>query len=179
MLANDNAKKLKDLGFENEISVKQHSDIDLLNKDETNPPHQKGYIEHKYYLNLRYEGTDTAMMVQAADGTSDFLSVFQKHHLREFGFNLTERKILIDNIRVQSIGKADTSEAVIIKSDDEIKQLNPKRELCYTEVYFESNNKVSAFETPVYDLDQLGHGFSVEGPAIILNKTSTIIIEPL
>lgn len=68
---------------------------------------------------------------------------------------------------------------VKIPSDEEMSQKYPDRVLCTTEVYFESEGKVSAFDTPVYDLDQLGHGFSVEGPAIILNKTSTIVIEPL
>ena len=45
----------------------------------------------EYYLNLRYEGTDTAIMIHS-EGDKDFLSVFRDVHKREFGFNLDERK---------------------------------------------------------------------------------------
>ena len=66
----------------------------------------------------------------------------------------------------------------MIKSDEEMAIEFPDRIKCTTEVYFEHEGSVNAFDTPVYDLDHLGHGFSVDGPAIILNKTSTIIVEP-
>ena len=33
-------------------------------------------------------------------------------------------------------------------------------------------------ETPVFDLEELSAGTKIEGPAIILNSTSTILIEP-
>lgn len=33
-------------------------------------------------------------------------------------------------------------------------------------------------ETPVYELEGLKGGMGVQGPAIILNQTSTILVEP-
>ena len=79
---------------------------------------------------------------------------------------------------MQSIGKPYITEAIKIQSDEEIKLKHEKRELWFTNVYFEVNGKVKPLETPIYDLNELGYGFSAEGPAIILNQTSTIIIEP-
>jgi 5-oxoprolinase (ATP-hydrolysing) len=35
-----------------------------------------------------------------------YIKGFEESHRREFGFNLEKRKIMIDNIRVRSIGKA-------------------------------------------------------------------------
>jgi len=67
---------------------------------------------------------------------------------------------------------------VTIKSDEDMAKEFPDRVKCVTQIYFELDGVVSAYDTPVYDLDHLGQGFSVEGPAIILNQTSTIIIEP-
>lgn len=87
-------------------------------------------------------------------------------------------RIFIDNIRVQSIGRPIIKEMVKIPDDSEMKEKYGDRVLEKTQVYFEEDHKVQAFDTPVYDLEQLGNGFSVEGPAIILNQTSTIIIEP-
>lgn len=63
-------------------------------------------IEYEYYLNMRYQGTETAMMIMESE-TSDFKSEFLKRHLQEFNFVFPEdRKILIDDIRVRAIGKS-------------------------------------------------------------------------
>ena len=53
---------------------------------------------------MRYEGTDTQIMVQSSEGTDDYLQIFQILHEREFGFKLQNRKILVDNVRVRSNG---------------------------------------------------------------------------
>jgi len=45
----------------------------------------------EYYLNLRYDGTDNAIMVHCDKG-GNFLDMFKKVHKREFGFNLDDRK---------------------------------------------------------------------------------------
>jgi 5-oxoprolinase (ATP-hydrolysing) len=62
-------------------------------------------IRHNTYLNLRYEGTDTSLMVETpADG--DYAEAFRAAHQREFGFWLTKRRILVDNARARSVGKS-------------------------------------------------------------------------
>ena len=98
-------------------------------------------------------------------------------HKREFGFNL-ESRVLIDNVRVQSIGKSHIEEIIKIKSDTEMQEIYKDRILWESTTYFEVDGKVQPIETPVFDLESLGYGFTIEGPAIILNKTGTIIIEP-
>lgn len=58
-------------------------------------------------MNLRYHNTDTSIMVtQISDDYSDsnYAISFKTIHEREFGFNFHEREILIDNVRVRSIG---------------------------------------------------------------------------
>jgi len=62
-------------------------------------------IEFEHYLNMRYQGTETSMMVLAStDG--DFKSEFLKRHLQEFDFNSPEdRSVLINDVRVRDIGR--------------------------------------------------------------------------
>lgn len=60
-------------------------------------------IKHQTFLNLRYEGTDTSIMVEKCE---DYSEAFRQSHQREFGFWLTKRRVLIDNIRVRSIAKS-------------------------------------------------------------------------
>jgi len=61
-------------------------------------------IKHEKYLNLRYRGSDTTLMIlEPADG--DWRKEFIAEHLREFSFVLPEdREVLIDDIRVRTIG---------------------------------------------------------------------------
>jgi len=71
-------------------------------------------ISHSCYLNLRYEGTDTSIMVEKpADG--DYAEMFRQSHQREFGFWLTKRRVIVDNIRVRSVGKSKTINALQIE----------------------------------------------------------------
>jgi 5-oxoprolinase (ATP-hydrolysing) len=67
-------------------------------------------IEYECYLNMRYQGTETAMMVlRPADG--DYEAEFLRIHLREFSFVfLAARSILVDDVRVRGIGKSGTND---------------------------------------------------------------------
>lgn len=52
-------------------------------------------IEHTTYLNLRYEGTDTSLMIkEPADG--DFFKAFTDRHRREFSFVSKEKRLIVD-----------------------------------------------------------------------------------
>ncbi|KAG7171174.1 5-oxoprolinase-like [Homarus americanus] len=131
------------------------------------------------YLNLRYQGTDCALMCTVnKDGLStksdackygDFKQAFLERYQREFGFVIADRKIFVDDIRVRGIGKLmiDTGE-VVPQAEEE-----PKIETV-TSIYF----KEGWLETRVYMLSSLLSGHTIPGPAIIMDKLSTILIEP-
>nr|ATG71135.1 oxoprolinase 1 [Juniperus procera] len=122
------------------------------------------------YLNLRYEGTDTTMMIKAPrDGSNDFAGEFVKLFRQEYGFELQKRHILISDVRVRGVGVTNILKLVEMK--EAIGE--PKAELFY-KVYFESGWQ----DTPVYVLKNLGYGHTIEGPAIIMNGNSTLLIEP-
>lgn len=50
------------------------------------------------YLNLRFQGTDVALMV-AADSLSDYEPAFLRMYQQEFGFVLQARPIVVDDAR--------------------------------------------------------------------------------
>lgn len=63
------------------------------------------------YLGLRYQGTDTTLMVEkpaCSDVLAGYADSFKILHQQEFGFNFEEREILIDIVRVRSVGKNQT-----------------------------------------------------------------------
>lgn len=131
------------------------------------------------YLNLRYEGTDCALMCSAVKKTStekskvcsfgDFQEAFIERYKREFGFIIENREIIVDDIRVRGIGKS------VIEEEETIAQCegNPTSEIV-TSVYFEEG----WLDTKVFMLSSLSAGHCIAGPAIIMDKLSTILIEP-
>jgi 5-oxoprolinase (ATP-hydrolysing) len=61
-------------------------------------------VETQQFLNLRYEGSGTQIMIQKPED-GDFRSAFEAQHKREFTFLLPNRDIAIDDIRTRGIGK--------------------------------------------------------------------------
>jgi 5-oxoprolinase (ATP-hydrolysing) len=47
-----------------------------------------------------------------------------------------------------------------------------------TQVYFQADHSAYCVDTKVYDLADLKSSMTLQGPAIILNQTSTILVEP-
>lgn len=55
-------------------------------------------------LNMRFEGTDTALMVlpneKDGNGKEDFEAAFKRVYKSEFGFLLETKSIIVDDIKV-------------------------------------------------------------------------------
>ena len=133
-------------------------------------------IECETYLNCRYHGTSTQLMIEKPED-GNYESKFFEEHKREFGFNLENRNILVDDIRVRAVGKslgaetrspyADFKQAD--KRDADVSSLEKK------DVYFDG---IGWKETVLVPLESLKDGEQVHGPAIIYDKTQTLLIEP-
>ena len=58
-------------------------------------------------LNMRFEGTDTALMVlphdDDGDGTEDFEAAFKRVYRTEFGFLLDTKSIIVDDVKVSAL----------------------------------------------------------------------------
>ncbi len=125
-------------------------------------------IQCTNYVNLRYQGTDTAIMVPEPDD-GDYAGAFRTTYNREFGFDLVDRDILVDDLRVRAIGQTSTlSQTPMADSSDspEMQDSAP----CYFEGGWQ--------DTAIYDLKTLKPGHEINSPAIIIHDTSTILVEP-
>lgn len=131
------------------------------------------------YLNMRYKGSDTALMVlESAEG---FEAGFLAAHTREFGFVL-QSDILVDDIRVRAIGSGAQLGGVAPRSyakDLAAVQTNPvdkSSAVSSKPVYWAEQS--SFVDTPIYKLGSLAAGSVVKGPAIVLDQTQTLILHP-
>uniref|UniRef100_A0A673XIX5 5-oxoprolinase, ATP-hydrolysing n=1 Tax=Salmo trutta TaxID=8032 RepID=A0A673XIX5_SALTR len=131
-------------------------------------------ITTEVFLHLRYEKTDCALMVTATGypGNSrscksgDFRSAFTKRYLQEFGFTIPDRPIMVDDIRVRGSGKSGIKSVTNTKMGSGILKI--------TKCYFEDGY----LDTSVYLWEELPCDHNIPGPAIIIDKNSTILVEP-
>lgn len=88
-----------------EIGKRQEA---LVKKTEDDLRHQ-GFpddrISCETFLNCRYQGTSTQLMIEKPED-GDYEKRFFDEHKREFGFNLDKRDIIVDDIRVRAVGKS-------------------------------------------------------------------------
>ena len=125
-------------------------------------------ILSRIYLNLRYDGTDTSIMI-AEPRNRDFRKAFKSAHIREFGFDLENRDILVDDLRVMSIGKTVGLKRMQIQKSDQAPD-----PIDFVSCYFEGGWQT----TPVYRLDDLKGGQRIKGASVIIHDISTILVEP-
>ena len=134
-------------------------------------------------LNMRFEGTDTALMVLPApgdgDGAEDFDAAFRRVYKAEFGFLLDAKAVIVDDVKVRGIGKTFDSLGESVYAEVarlERKPVDRARADSTYSVYFDGVGRVE--DTPVFLLGSLGVGDTVQGPAMIIDNTQTIVLIP-
>ncbi|KAF5011575.1 hypothetical protein FDECE_2340 [Fusarium decemcellulare] len=126
-------------------------------------------------LVLKYFGTDTNLSIsKPADG--DYAAAFTEMHLREFAFSMT-RPIIIESVKVRGTGS--TGAPDLEKTAHQ--ELTSSKQTPYSD--HTSTQKVYLngvwTETGVFKLEDIPEGSIISGPAIINDKTQTILVEPL
>ena len=134
-------------------------------------------ITFEHFLNLRYVGSDTTFMIPRPEkGT--WAEAFTAEHKRQFSFVMSGRDILVENIRVRATAQSASVEPVF----------NLEKQLAASPAVPVSADKISDrvriffeggwSEAPLYFLASLRKGDLVQGPAIILDDTQTIVVSP-
>lgn len=84
------------------------SRLNKLEADVRDELRSQGFEERRIHvertLNMRFEGTDTALMVLPeitdGDGKEDFEAAFKREYKAEFGFLLETKTIIVDDVKV-------------------------------------------------------------------------------
>ena len=126
-----------------------------------------------YELDLHYEGQQWDVRVALApDATpGELRGAFEAEYDRQFGHTAPESRINIAKLRVVGIGKLPPLMTPIYEQTDA-----PAAPMETRSVYAETKGKF--IDTPVYRGADLGHGQSFDGPAIIEEATTTVLVGP-
>ncbi|KAG1748081.1 Hydantoinase/oxoprolinase-domain-containing protein [Suillus lakei] len=161
--------------------------LDKLTRDVKAELKHQGFegdrVKVERMLNMRFEGTDTALMVlpneNDGDGAEDFEAAFRRVYKAEFGFLLDTKSVIVDDVKVRGIGKTFDDLGESVYSEVDRLEKNPvtydRADSTYS-VYFDKVGRVT--DTPVFLLDNLGVGDEVMGPAMIIDNTQTIVVVP-
>ncbi|KAK8851392.1 Hydantoinase B/oxoprolinase-domain-containing protein [Apiospora arundinis] len=133
-------------------------------------------ITYDESLVLRYFGTDTTITISKPED-EDYGSAFKAHHLREFAFTLN-RNIVIDSIKVRGTGSA----SAVVRDESPFKELDALAAGSHDTLQAEEMQSVYVSggwrDVAVFRLEKVSKGSVLEGPALVIDKTQTIFVEP-
>lgn len=154
--------------------------ISSLRRDVTRALEAQGFagdaIEMEEYLNLRYDGTETATFTMRPLGASekDVREVFSSAFKREYGFDFgNEVDVVVDDVRVRGIGRNPQLLARNVERSQ--REGSPPPVEARVRVYFEGG---WVEDTPLVLLDAFLCGHVLTGPALVINGTCTVVVEP-
>jgi N-methylhydantoinase A len=128
----------------------------------------------------RYEGQGYELNIPVGtDGELDALSTirerFDRAHEAEFGHSFADNAVEIVNERVTGYGAIPSSDLVSLP---EKSTTVDEHVLAREAVQFSVDGEIQSHQTPFYDRTDLRNGHTIDGPAIIGEKDSTIIVPP-
>ncbi len=123
-------------------------------------------------VHLRYQGTDTALVVDFADRGS-IIEAFEEAHRQQFGFIDPSKAHVVEAVSIEAVG---AGEPVVDAPLDpgaggRVDTIPP---LATAQAYMAG----AYHATPVIDRNDLRPGDKVSGPAILREDTATTVIEP-
>ena len=118
---------------------------------------------------IRYEGTDTAIVVDFGTLTS-MRAEFERLHMQQFGFKAPDKNNIVEALTVEAIGQGQDIEFENFDTTSSA-DLEP---LGHAQIYMAREKR----DAPVYDRQSIASGTKLSGPAVLIDSNSTTVIEP-
>ncbi|RFF27681.1 MULTISPECIES: hydantoinase B/oxoprolinase family protein [unclassified Wenzhouxiangella] len=127
-------------------------------------------IEVERTCRVRYAGTDTSLPV-AFGSFQAMTRAFTDAHRQQFGFAMEERDLVVEAGLVEAVGRSRALEGEAEIDSDRA----PAEPIDRVETFMDGEPRS---DTPVYRRDELAMDQAVDGPAIVIEPNSTIVVEP-
>ncbi len=122
-------------------------------------------IKYEYYIDARYKRQSHELIIPFKRG---FINDFHKEHKRKYGYSHRGSTVEIVNIRLRALKKN------VGINIPEYSKAKKKVELIKSDIFYRNKN-VSA---GILNRDHFYSGYKFSGPAVVLEKTSTLFITP-
>jgi 5-oxoprolinase (ATP-hydrolysing) len=137
-----------------------------------------GSLEPQRLLDLRYAGTDSPLSIVAS--AAGWRAAFEDQHQRRFGYTRAGRPIEIVTARVRVRAPASAGDELGRLALERARSLRgaapgPPEPIRSEAVFFPGQGRVPV---PVYDREALAAASRLTGPALILEDTGTVALDP-
>ncbi|HXM85628.1 MAG TPA: hydantoinase B/oxoprolinase family protein [Stellaceae bacterium] len=119
---------------------------------------------------VKYDGTDVPLAVDYGD-FGRLQENFAAAHKQRYGFVAPEKLLIVESLSVEVVGAAGAAEDKVYAEEKNPPAPHP---LDHIALFAEG----SEHRAPVYDREALQPGQAVDGPAVIVEKTATTVVEP-
>ncbi len=126
-------------------------------------------IEVLRKVHLRYAGTDSSLIVDFGD-RAKIIEGFEQAHRQRYGF-ITDKDHIVEAVSVEAVGKTDSIEDKKLTAGT---RSGAPEAAAQTRIYAGG----AWHDAPVYERAALQAGDLVNGPAIVIEPTSTTVVEP-
>ncbi len=127
-------------------------------------------IEVLRRLHLRYRGTDSALVVDSGTA-AEIQERFEAAHRARYGFVVSDKPLVLEAVSVEAVGRTGVADEGSFLEAGASAAPEP---LAQGRIFCDGDWQ----QAPVYQRASLGAGARVDGPAVILEPTSTNVIEP-
>lgn len=125
-------------------------------------------LQYTRRVYLRYQGSDSSLAIQFDDYSALKLN-FEKIHKSRFSFISPEKKLIVESIQSEVSCENE-------RTEPDKSRPSPATSKAIALLPVTVNSKVQ--QTPFYRRDNIASDEDINGPAVIIEPTSTIVIEP-
>ncbi|NJO41405.1 MAG: 5-oxoprolinase, partial [Cyanobacteria bacterium RU_5_0] len=126
-------------------------------------------IQTRPRVHLRYDGTDSALIIDFGN-LAAMKAQFEQVHYQRYGFVMERKALIVEAVSVEVIGKTNLhAEATVAPT-----RSHPLTPTAIVPLYTQSH----WHDAPVFLRQDLCSGDRIPGPALIIEPTSTNVIEP-
>jgi 5-oxoprolinase (ATP-hydrolysing) len=133
-----------------------------------------GRIELRQRVHLRYEGTDSALVVPWGD-QAQLVAGFEAAYRQRFAFLMQGKALVVEAVSVEAVLPGDAPEEAVhaLNAEREV----PRRDM--VQVYAANAQGVAEWqEAALVVREDMRPGDVIDGPAIIAEKNATTVVEP-
>ncbi|GAB3452985.1 hydantoinase B/oxoprolinase family protein [Massilia terrae] len=128
-----------------------------------------GRIELLRRVHLRYEGTDSALVV-SFDTVDKMKEQFEAAYKRRFSFLMPSKELVVEAISVEALGRSDAPPEAVQAAIERSAALAHKEQV-------RMFGAGEWHDTGIYERADIGPGDIINGPAIIAEKNATTVVE--
>ncbi len=130
---------------------------------------ERAAIELRRHVHVRYQGTDTALIVPFGEQRT-IRQAFEAGYKQRFAFLMPDRMLMIEAVSVEAVGAGETHVTATTDSEPVSSQPQPDATL-----------RLHAgrwLDAGLFVRESLAAGALIDGPAIIAEKNATTVVEP-